>query len=102
MKIKSKKSGAVQRTVGHDFHSMRLVRFLALVGLASLFVSTAKAADEATPPPAGWENVRAVRMAGGLRAFWNVGGAPRHHAEALKHGFDPVVLLGDYSDYPGK
>jgi len=37
-----------------------------------------------------------------LRAFWDVGGAPRHQAEAIKHGFDPVNLLGDYNDYPGK
>ncbi len=50
----------------------------------------------------GWEDIRSVKMSGGLRAFWDVGGAKSHHPEALKHGFESVNLLGDYSDYPGK
>ena len=60
------------------------------------------AEDRKTPPPPGWENVRSVKMSGGLRAFWDVSAAPRHQAEAIKRGFDPVNLLGDYNDYPGK
>lgn len=33
---------------------------------------------------------------------WDVSSVPRRRAEAIKRGFDPVNLLGDYSDCPGK
>jgi hypothetical protein len=70
-------------------------------GLILLLLGQSTAAPSADPL-AGWENIRSVTMAGGLRAYWDVNGAPLHQVEALKHGFDPVNLLGDFSDYPGK
>ena len=41
-------------------------------------------------------------MSGGLQAFWDISGAMPHQDEAHRHGFSPVLLLSDYSDYPGK
>jgi hypothetical protein len=43
-------------------------------------------------------------MAGGLRAFWDVGGGDRefNREQAARHGFQIVDLLGTYSDYPGR
>ncbi|NQT36446.1 MAG: hypothetical protein HQ581_03100 [Planctomycetes bacterium] len=86
----------------HKSRSMWSRAFPAIGCLALLCHSLAAADEEQTPPPAGWENVRSVKMSGGLRAFWDVNGAPRHQAVAIKHGFDPVNLLNDYSDYPGR
>ena len=65
-----------------------------------LFVGTSFSKDQ-NPPP-GWEPLRSVEMSGGLRAFWDISGAISHQAEAHGHGFSPVLLLSDYSDYPGK
>ena len=77
---------------------MRLFRFVPIL----LFAVAPLGAYSREPSPAGWEKIRPIRMSGGLRAFWDVGGAPLHEAEALERGFAPVQIIGDYSDYPGK
>lgn len=78
-------------------------KFISWVGLLVILGSGVRNVHaEALPSAQGWDNIRSVKMSGGLRAFWDVGGAAAHLPEALKRGFDPVNLLGDYSDYPGK
>ncbi len=72
-----------------------------LIGLTTLLVSNAAYSQEPTSPP-GWNDIRSVKMSGDLRAFWNVVGAPPHDTPALDRGFEPVHLLNDFSDYPGK
>ena len=81
-------------------HSTTLVRTYLVFSLTVVCGVVSGTAEEPQPPP-GWENIRSVKMSGGLRAFWDVSGAPRHQAEAIKHGLDPVILIGDYNDYPG-
>jgi hypothetical protein len=70
----------------------------ALLGLVPVATFTA---DES--PPA-WTELPDIRMKGGLRAYWDVGGdhtgEGRKQAEA--HGFERVLLLNSYADYPGK
>lgn len=70
-------------------------------GIAILVVAKIGMAVEPITPP-GWDGIRQVKMSGGSRAFWDVNGAVLHQKQALNHGFDPVNLLGDYNDYPGK
>ena len=84
--------------------TLRLLKILSRGLLLALIAVSLpeKASGQDSAPLPGWENLRNVKMSGGLRAFWDVGGAPRHQIEAVKLGFDPVNLLGDYSDYPGK
>ena len=57
-----------------------------------------------SPAPPPWNEVRAVPMRGGLRAFWNVAGGDNttNYREAAAHGFEMVDLLSTYSDYPGR
>ncbi len=65
-----------------------------------LEAGSASSQDVESPP--GWEPIRSVKMQSGLRAFWDVNGTNAHRDEALRHGFSPVLLMNDYSDYVGK
>lgn len=62
------------------------------------------AAEMTSPQLTPWDQIRSVPMAGGLRAFWDVGGGDRDYnrEQAARHGFQIVDLLGTYSDYPGR
>ncbi len=75
-----------------------LIFAFTLTGIASFSGAQNPTATEVE----GWDNIRNVTMAGDLRAFWDIGGAPLHESAAVMHGFDSVNLLNDYSDYPGK
>lgn len=79
-------------------------RMLMLCLLAGLvFASLASFAGKPVSAATGWETIRAVPMRGGLKVFWNVGGAaPENAAQAEAHGLLPVDLLNTYADYPGK
>ena len=73
-----------------------LLMFGVLISQASSFAEETK--------PAGWEKIRTIKMSGGLRVFWDVGGFPTmpHRLQAIEHGFEPVNIIGDYADYKGK
>jgi len=76
--------------------------FLTAVALA-LFACTVAYASETNDLPT-WNDLPSIRMKGGLRAFWNVGGREREANElaAADHGLERVALLNTYSDYPGR
>lgn len=69
----------------------------------TLVTGAACARAETNALPA-WSELPVLRMRGGLKAFWNVGGKDRDLNEqaALAHGFEGVALLNTYSDYPGR
>ena len=75
--------------------------FLAFCILLASFAWAKDQSKDPLPAP-GWEPLRSVEMSGGLQAFWDISGAMPHQDEAHRHGFSPVLLLSDYSDYPGK
>jgi len=79
--------------------AVRVTRRELLAGATALAASSVAGAD---PGATGWEGVRSLKMAGDLRAFWNVTPAGVNQAEALRRGFRPVNLVGDYADYAGK
>jgi hypothetical protein len=62
------------------------------------------AAETRTAQPPAWDQIRRVRMSGGLRAFWNVAGGDNatNYREAAAHGLEMVDLLNTYADYPSK
>lgn len=66
------------------------------------FAASSPAEEPATLTP--WEQLPKLALKGGLRVFWNVGGAERakNDAEAVAHGFELITLVNTYSDYPGK
>lgn len=55
-------------------------------------------------PTTPWDKIRAVRMSGDLKAFWDVNGGDNayNYEQARSHGFELVDGLNTYSDYPGK
>ena len=69
---------------------------------AALLLAPGVVHGQDVDPDAGWGGIRSVKMSGGLRVFWDVGGANDHRERAVRHGFEPVCLVNDYSDYPGK
>lgn len=80
-------------------------RIATIAAIALVVVPRLSACAEAGAgdQPARWDQIRAVRMPGDLRIFWNVGRAlPENDAQAAAHGFLPVALLNTYSDYPGQ
>lgn len=50
-----------------------------------------------------WDELPVIAMKGGLQAFWNVTDRTKgeNDAEAMRHGFAPLTILGTYADYPG-
>jgi len=85
----------------------RAISFLFV--LTYLIVTNCFSQDEAPTAEStpSWEDIRAFKMKGELKAFWNVGGRDRKNreystSEAVKHGFLLVDLLGTYADYPGR
>lgn len=51
-----------------------------------------------------WESIDAFSMNGGLKVYWNIidHSNGRLASAAYSKGFQPVTLLGTYSDFPGK
>gem|GEM_PF-1125396 len=70
--------------------------------VAVLQLGLSSSHGQAASPITRWEAIRPLQMSGGLRAFWDVGGANDHRQRAADHGFEPVCLVNDYWDYPGK
>ena len=79
----------------------KVIPCLAFFGVVTVLLMPSLQSQETKAPP-GWEPLRSVEMSGGLRAFWDVSAPFSHQNEAFRHGFSPVLLLSDYSDYPGK
>lgn len=80
---------------------MRLLIGAMLFATAVVIVTAGETSPSQTMP---WEQIRAVKMAGDLRVFWDVGGRDRDYnrEQAAGHGFKIVDLLGTYADYPGR
>jgi hypothetical protein len=74
----------------------------ALMFAAATLLPAAQPPSSPVPPP--WSQIRRVKLSGGLRLFWDVGGGDLNfnRREALAHGFEIVDLLNTFSDYPGK
>ncbi|WP_254020829.1 hypothetical protein [Mesorhizobium escarrei] len=53
--------------------------------------------------PSSWDNLPAVKLKGGLKAFWNVRDSSKgaNAAIASDHGFASVTLVNTFADYPG-
>ncbi len=77
--------------------------FSALCLLFAGFAPAPAAAAETNALPE-WRDIPSIKMQGGLKAFWNVGGKDRDLSEscAIERGFESVALLNTYSDYPGR
>jgi hypothetical protein len=81
---------------------MKMPRAVGLIGLWALVGLPGTADVEPAPP--GWDEIGAVKFEGGLKAFWDVGGADKaaNQSEAAARGFELVDLLSTYADYPGR
>lgn len=78
-----------------------LIQSALLFAAASPLLAAEPAAPAQNTP---WDQIRPVKMQGGLRAFWNVHGGDNdlNNRQAVAHGFELVDILNTYSDYPGR
>ncbi|RWM75511.1 hypothetical protein [Mesorhizobium sp.] len=86
-----------------------ITRLLTVVFCASIagitFLAFSEGSNLGQPPRTfGWADIPAFSMAGGLKAFWNVGDGTKGEAakNAYARGFEPVTILNTYADYPGE
>lgn len=82
--------------------------FALLVGLLVSAVAGGAekpAVNPKAPPaqPRSWDGLPVIALRGGLELFWNVrdGTGGENLRAATQHGFQPITLIGTYSDYPG-
>jgi hypothetical protein len=88
-------------TLSGKYSRHPVLRFCALFMAGVLVTPPLRVRAEQAP---GWQDVPAIEMRGGLKAFWNVIGLQdgAHERAAASRGLSSVTVLNTLNDYPGR